>query len=369
MIIGVPKEIKDNEYRVSMTPAGVDQLVKGGHTVLVENGAGAGSYFTDQNYADVGAQLVSAGEVWTRSNMVVKVKEPLPAEYKYLRPALLLFTYLHLAAEETLTQAMLNSGVTGIAYETVELSNGTLPLLTPMSEVAGRMSVQVGAHYLERHKGGRGKLLGGIPGVLPANVLVIGGGVVGTEAAKMALGMGAHVTMMDINLDRLRALSDFLHGHFTTLASNPLAIANAVKNADVVIGAVLVKGAKAPKLVTREMISQMRAGSVIVDVAVDQGGCVETSHPTTHSDPTFYVDDVLHYCVANMPGAVPRTSTYGLSNATLPYVLKLANLGFIDAVKRDKPLALGINTYQGSITYQAVAEAFDMPFLTINNEQ
>lgn len=369
MIVGVPKEIKDNEYRVSMTPPGVHQLVEAGHTVLVETGAGEGSHFPDEDFAEAGANIVSTKEVWTQANMVVKVKEPLPPEYQYLRPDLLLFTYLHLAADEELTQAMVESGVTGIAYETVELPNGTLPLLTPMSEVAGRMSIQVGAHYLERKNGGRGKLLGGIPGVRPANVVIVGGGVVGTNAAHMALGLGAHVTLMDINIDRLRALSELLHGNFTTWYSNPLNIARAVRRADLVIGAVLVKGGKAPQLVTRDMLSEMKPGSVIVDVAVDQGGCVETSRPTTHSEPTFFVDGVLHYCVANMPGAVPRTSTYGLSNATLPYVLKLANLGFADAVGRDKSLALGVNTYQGKITYQAVAEAFDMPYqeLTITN--
>ncbi len=362
MIVGVPKEIKDNEYRVSMTPPGIHQLVEAGHTVLVERGTGDGSYFPDEDFAEAGAKIVSAEEVWSRANMVVKVKEPLPDEYKYLRSDLILFTFLHLAADEALTRAMAASGVTGIAYETVELPNGALPLLTPMSEVAGRMSIQVGAHFLEKKNGGRGKLLGGIPGVRPANVVVIGGGVVGTNAAQMALGLGAHVTLMDINVDRLRALSEFLHGNFTTWMSSPLNIARAVRRADLVIGGVLVKGAKAPKLVTREMVADMKPGSVIVDVAVDQGGCVETSRPTTHSNPTFFVDGVLHYCVANMPGAVPRTSTYGLSNATLPYVLKLANLGFEEAVGRDKTLALGVNTHRGKITYQAVAEAFDMPF-------
>lgn len=362
MIVGVPKEIKDNEYRVAMTPGGVQQSVEAGHTVLVETGAGEGSFFADEDFQQAGASIVSAEEAWSQANMVVKVKEPLPGEYKYLRPDLLLFTYLHLAADEQLTRAMLESGVTGVAYETVELPNGTLPLLTPMSEVAGRMAVQVGAYYLERHEGGRGKLLGGIPGVRPANVVIVGGGVVGTHAAQMAVGLGASVILLDINIDRLRTLNELLHGNFVTLASNPLNIFRAVRRADLVIGAVLVKGAKAPKLVTREMVSQMKAGSVIVDVAVDQGGCVETSHPTTHSDPIFFVDGVLHYCVTNMPGAVPRTSTYGLSNATLPYVLKFANMGFEKAVKADKALASGVNIYQGKITYQAVAEAFDMPY-------
>ncbi|MCB0181485.1 MAG: alanine dehydrogenase [Anaerolineae bacterium] len=362
MIVGIPKEIKDNEYRVSMTPTGVHQLVEAGHTVLVETGAGDGSRFPDEQFAKAGAKIVSADAAWTQANLVVKVKEPLPAEYPYLRPDLVLFTYLHLAADERLTRVMVESGVTGIAYETVELPNGTLPLLTPMSEVAGRMSIQIGAHYLERHEGGRGKLLGGIPGVRPANVIVLGGGVVGTHAAQIALGMGAHVTLMDINLDRLRTLNETLHGNFTTWFSNPIDVGRGVRRADLVIGAVLVKGAKAPQLVTREMVARMKPGSVIVDVAVDQGGCIATTRPTTHSNPTFMVDGVLHYCVANMPGAVPRTSTYGLSNATLPYVLKLANQGFAEAVANDRALALGVNIYNGKIIYQAVAEAFNLPY-------
>ena len=362
MIVGIPKEIKDNEYRVSITPTGVHQLVDAGHTVLIETGAGDGSRFPDEQFAKAGAKIVSADAAWTQANLVVKVKEPLPAEYPYLRPDLVLFTYLHLAADERLTRVMVESGVTGIAYETVELPNGTLPLLTPMSEVAGRMSIQIGAHYLERHEGGRGKLLGGIPGVRPANVIVLGGGVVGTHAAQIALGMGAHVTLMDINLDRLRTLNETLHGNFTTWFSNPIDVGRGVRRADLVIGAVLVKGAKAPQLVTREMVARMKPGSVIVDVAVDQGGCIATTRPTTHSNPTFMVDGVLHYCVANMPGAVPRTSTYGLSNATLPYVLKLANQGFAEAVANDRALALGVNIYNGKIIYQAVAEAFNLPY-------
>jgi alanine dehydrogenase len=369
MIVGVPKEIKDNEYRVSLTPQGVHQLVEAGHTVLVESGAGEGSFFPDAEFVHVGANIVSTAKVWSQAGLIVKVKEPLPAEYRYLRPNLVLFTYLHLAADRQLTRAMVNGGVTGIAYETVELPNGTLPLLTPMSEVAGRMSIQVGAHYLERHEGGRGKLLGGIPGVRPAEVIIIGGGVVGTNAAQMALGLGANVTLMDINLDRLRTLSEILHGNFSTWLSSPYNIDRALRRADLVVGAVLVKGGKAPKLVTRDMVSQMKPGSVIVDVAVDQGGCVETSRPTTHSDPTYIVDGVLHYCVANMPGAVPRTSTHGLSNATLPFVRKLANLGFEAAVQTDHSLASGVNTLKGHITYKAVADAFDMPFkpLAIDN--
>lgn len=363
MIVGVPKEIKDSEYRVSMTPAGVYQLVDHGHTVLVETNAGEGSYFSDEDYAEAGAKIVvSAKEVWTQANMIVKVKEPLPAEYGYLRPDLVLFTYLHLAADEELTQVMQQSGVTGIAYETVELPNGQLPLLTPMSEVAGRMAVQIGAQYLEKHEGGRGKLLGGIPGVRPANVVIIGGGVVGTNAAQIALGVGAQVLLLDINLDRLRTLSQVMHGNFNTWYANPFHVARAVRRADLVIGAVLVKGAKAPQLVTREMVEQMKPGSVIVDVAVDQGGCVETSRPTTHTNPTFFVGGVLHYCVANMPGAVPRTSTHGLSNATQPYVMKLANLGFEEAVGKDESLSKGVNTYKGHITYDAVADAFNLPY-------
>ena len=362
MIIGIPKEIKDNEYRVSMTPGGVNVLVQAGHNVLVEKGAGDGSLFTDAEYGKAGATMVSVDDVWGQANMVVKVKEPLPAEHQYLRSDLILFTYLHLAAAEELTHAMVKSGVTGIAYETVELPNGSLPLLTPMSEVAGRMSIQIGARYLERPEGGRGKLMGGIPGVRPANVVVIGGGVAGTHAAQIALGMGAAVTLLDINIDRLRTLENILSGNFSTWASNPFNIERAVRRADLLIGAVLVKGAKAPKLVTREMVANMKPSSVIVDIAVDQGGCVETTRATTHSDPIFFVDGVLHYCVANMPGAVPRTSTHGLSNVTLPYILKLANQGFQQAVQGDKALALGVNTHEGKIVYQAVAETFNLPY-------
>jgi alanine dehydrogenase len=357
MIISIPKEIKDNEYRVSMTPGGVSQLVRAGHTVLVEDGAGDGSAFSNDDFEQVGAEITSTEAVWHKAEMVVKVKEPLPEEYHYLRPDLLLFTYLHLAADEILTKAMLESGVTGIAYETVELPNGALPLLIPMSEVAGRMAVQIGAHYLERPEGGRGKLLGGIPGVRPSEVVILGGGVVGTHAAQMALGLGANVTLMDINLDRLRTLTEFLHGNFTTWYANPFHTARAVRRADLVIGAVLIKGAKAPQLVTREMVETMKPGSVIIDVAVDQGGCIETSHPTTHSNPTFTINGVIHYCVSNLPGAVPRTSTHGLSIATLPFVLTLANQGFAAAVKANLALAKGVNIYQRRITYQAVAEA------------
>lgn len=362
MIIGVPKEVKDNEYRVAMTPAGVRQMVQHGHEVLVQQGAGEGSRFTDEQYADVGAEIVpTADDAWG-AEMVVKVKEPIASEYHFLRADLVLFTYLHLAAEEHLTRVMLDSGVTGIAYETVEAPDGSLPLLTPMSEVAGRMAIQVGAHFLERPHFGRGMLLGGVAGVPGANVVIIGGGVVGTNAAHIALGMDANVTILDTSLDRLRFLEHVLHGRLTTVASNSYNIAEAVQTADLVVGGVLIKGARAPKLVTREMIGTMRDGSVIVDVAVDQGGCVETIKVTTHSDPTYIIDGVVHYGVANMPGAVPRTSTLALSNATLPYVIKLAELGPEEAMAADPGLAKGLNTYEGRLTYEAVAEAFDMAY-------
>jgi alanine dehydrogenase len=362
MIIGVPKEIKDNEYRVAMTPGGARQLVEAEHQVRVETGAGEGSGFSDAQYEASGAKIVPINaDAWS-AQMVVKVKEPQANEYEFMRPDLVLFTYLHLAAEERLTREMMKRGLTGIAYETVELPNGQLPLLTPMSEVAGRMAIQVGAHYLEKMNGGRGKLLGGVPGVVPADVVIIGAGVVGTNSAQMALGMGAHVVIIDINLDRLRYLNEVMSGRLTTLSSNPLNIAEAVRRADLLVGGVLIKGAKAPKLVTREMISTMSPGSVVVDVAVDQGGCIETTHATTHSNPTFLVDGVVHYCVANMPGAVPRTSTYALSNATLPYTVKLANMGAEAAIQADPALARGVNTYKGKITYPAVAEAFDLEY-------
>ena len=366
MIIGIPKEIKDNENRVSMPPGGVHTLVEAGHRVLVQAGAGEGSSFSDEQYEQAGAELLpTAAEVWNGANLVQKVKEPQPEEFDFLRDDLVLFTYLHLAAEETLTHEMMKRGVTGVAYETVELPNRHLPLLTPMSEVAGRMAIQVGAHYLERPNGGRGKLLGGVPGVRAADVVIIGGGVVGTNAAQMALGMGARVIIIDRDLDRLRFLSEVLHGSLTTLASNRLNIAEAVRVADVVVGAVLIAGAAAPKLVTRDMIETMQPGSVVVDVSVDQGGCIETTKPTTHSNPTFYVDGVLHYGVTNMPGAVPRTSTYALSNATLPYTLDLASKGFEQAVADDPTLALGVNTYKGKLTYPAVAEAFGLDYTAV----
>jgi alanine dehydrogenase len=365
MIVGVPKEIKDNEYRVAMTPGGVRQLTEAGHEVWVQTKAGEGSGFPNEQYEGVGAKIVpTATDAWG-AQMVIKVKEPQPSEFDFMRSDLLLFTYLHLAAEERLTREMMKRGLTGIAYETVELPNGHLPLLTPMSEVAGRMAIQVGAQYLEKPNGGRGKLLGGVPGVRPADVIIIGAGVVGTNAAQMALGMGASVYMIDINLDRLRYLDEVMGGRLITLKSNPLTIAEAVKRADLLVGGVLIKGAKAPKLVTREMINTMTPGSVIVDVAVDQGGCVETTHPTTHSDPIFLVDGVIHYCVANMPGAVPRTSTYALSNATISYAARLANMGAEAAIKADPALAKGVNTYKGKITYEGVSEAFGLEYTPV----
>lgn len=363
MIIGVPKEIKDNEYRVAATPGGIHQLTRDGHRVLVQTGAGVGSGFSDEEYAEAGAELVpEAARLWSVAEMIMKVKEPLTQEYDHLREGLILYTYLHLAANEKLTRELMKRKVTGVAYETVESPNGALPLLTPMSEVAGKMAVQIGAHYLEKMNGGRGKLLGGIPGVLAADVVILGGGTVGTNAAIVALGMGASVLIVDVNADRLRYLTEVLHGSLKTLVSTPRNIAEALKRADLVIGAVLVKGAKAPKLVTKQMVEEMKPGSVMVDVAVDQGGCFETTRTTSHSQPTYEINGVVHYCVPNIPGAVPRTSTYGLSNVTLPYAVRLANLGFAAAVAQDPTLAKGVNTYKGHVTYKAVAEAFDIPY-------
>lgn len=358
MIIGIPKEIKPQENRVAMTPGGAATLVRAGHTVLVEDGAGTGSGLTNEEYIKAGAEMVSAGQAWS-AKMVIKVKEPLASEYQHLRPDLILFTYLHLAAAEELTRALLGSKCTGIAYETVTLPDGSLPLLTPMSEVAGRMATQVGAHYLERYQGGRGVLLGGVPGVQAGQVVVLGGGVVGTNAAKMALGLGAHVTIMDVSHRRLQYLDDVFGGRLTTLTSTEPNIWEAVAHADLVIGAVLIPGAKAPSLVTREMLKVMKEGSVIVDVSVDQGGCVETIKPTTHKDPTYVIDGVVHYGVANMPGAVPRTSTFALTNQTLPYVMRIANKG-LDALKDDPGLMLGLNVISGQLTCKAVGEAFNI---------
>jgi alanine dehydrogenase len=357
MIVGLPREVKDNEYRVGLVPAGVKQLTGNGHTVLVETGAGDGSGITDDEYQRAGGGIVkTADEVWTASEMVVKVKEPVPSEYERLREGLILFTYLHLAPARDLTKQLLERRVTGIAYETITNDFGHLPLLTPMSEVAGRMAVQVGAVYLERVNGGRGVLLGGVPGVAPARVTIIGGGVVGTNAAKMAVGLGASVIIIDRDLERLRYLDDIFGSRIRTLASNPYTIAESVAKSDLVIGAVLVPGAAAPKLVTREMLRGMAKGAVIVDVAVDQGGCIETTKPTTHSHPTYLVENVLHYGVTNMPGAVPRTSTFALTNATLPFALKLAELGVVEAVNTDRHLKNGVNTFKGKVTYEAVAE-------------
>lgn len=356
MIIGLPKEIKDNEYRVGLTPAGVRALKDSGHKVIVEKSAGSGSGFDDALYERAGATIInSADDIWSEAEMIVKVKEPIAPEYPRMREGQLLFTYLHLAPDNELTEQLLNRKVTGIAYETITDRRGTLPLLTPMSEVAGRMAIQVGAHCLEKMTGGRGILLGGVPGVPAARVVIIGGGVVGTNAAKIAVGMGAHVTIIDNNLDRLRELDDIFLSKISTLASSAYMIHDAVSTADLIIGAVLVPGAAAPRLVTRGMLKDVPNGAVIVDVAVDQGGCVETTHPTTHSDPTYYVEGVLHYCVANMPGAVPRTSTFALTNSTLPYALKLANHGFQHAIKTDAGLKEGVNTHAGKLTYEAVA--------------
>jgi alanine dehydrogenase len=363
MQIGVPREVKDHEFRVSVTPAGVQEYRARGHLVLVQRSAGEGSGFADQQYAAAGAELVdSAAEVFDRAEMIVKVKEPVSAEYDLLRPEQLLFTYLHLAANAPLTHALIRNHIQAIAYETVQLDNGALPLLTPMSEVAGRMAVQVGAHYLEKAHGGSGTLLAGIPGVPGAEVVVIGGGVVGTNAAQIALGMGANVVIVDRSLERLRQLDTMLHGRVNTLASNAENVAAAVQRADLVVGAVLLPGAKAPKIVSEEMVAAMKPGSVIVDVAIDQGGCIATARPTTHSDPTYVTDGVVHYCVTNMPGAVPRTSTIGLSNATLPYGLVLADFGLDGAVSRDPELARGVNVINGKVTHPGVAEALGMDY-------
>ncbi|MBK8030872.1 MAG: alanine dehydrogenase [Chloroflexi bacterium] len=361
MIIGIPKEIKDNEFRVALPPGGVRELTRRGHKVIVETNAGAGSGFTDNEYVQAGAQVAhTAAEAWNRAHLVLKVKEPLPSEYGYLRDDLILFAYLHLAANEDLTRAMMNSGVTGIAYETVENEHGQLPLLAPMSEVAGRMATQIAAFYLQKPEGGRGILMGGVPGVRPAHVVILGGGSVGTNAAQVALGMGANVTLLDLNTERLIYLDQILHGRLTTIYSNEINIREALATADAVIGAVLVAGARAPRLITREMLSIMPRSSVIVDVAVDQGGCVETTRPTTHSDPTYVVDGVLHYGVANMPGAVPRTSSFALSNATLRYILKLAGGNLRDVLDSDPDLAKGLNLYAGQVLHPAVAETFGL---------
>lgn len=358
MIVGVAKEIKDHETRVGLVPSAVTALREAGHQVLVETGAGVGSSIPDHDYVAAGGLIVeTAAEVWGRSDMVVKVKEPQSSEYGFFRKGLILFTYLHLAPLPELTGRLVDSGVSAVAYETIRERDGSLPLLTPMSEVAGRMAVQVGAQYLEKPNGGRGILLGGIPGVAPANVVILGGGIVGHNSAKMAVGLGAHVTIIDINLNRLRELDDIYSSQIVTLASNSWTITEALRHADLVVGAVLIPGASAPKLVRREMLKAMKKGAVMVDVAIDQGGCFETSHATTHTDPIYYVDDVLHYCVSNMPAAVPHTSTFGLTNATFPYLMQLANKGLEHACEDSKAISEGVNTYRGHITYPAVAES------------
>jgi len=366
MRIGVAREIKLQEHRVALTPAGARELVQRGHDVLVESGAGLGSAFSDDAYQRAGAAIVSVHDVWSRSELLLKVKEPIEPEYARLRPGLTLFTYLHIAADEPLTRALVGSGITGIAYETVETDFGVLPLLAPMSEIAGRLAPQAGAHYLEKPKGGRGILLGGVAGVAPGRVVVIGGGMVGYNAAVIAIGLGAQVTILERSVDRMRYLEQILSGRVTLLMSSSLQIEESIKDADLVIGAVLIPGALAPKLITREMLGGMKEASVLVDVAIDQGGCAETSRATTHDDPVYTVDGVIHYCVANMPGAVPITSTRGLTNVTLPYVETLADHGVIGAIQRDPELARGVNVLGGRITYEAVAEAHGLEYTPLD---
>jgi alanine dehydrogenase len=366
MIIGVPREIKPNENRVGVVPSGVELLVRNGHTVLVEQSAGISSGFPDGEYVKAGATIVSGpAEVYGGADMIVKVKEPIAPEYPLIREGQVLVTYFHFAASRELTDAIIKSKSIAIAYETVMKADRSLPLLVPMSEVAGRMAPQEGAKYLEKTMGGRGILLGGIPGTRPADVIVLGVGVVGTNAAKIAAGFGAHVTIFDSNLYRLRYLDDVMPRNCQTMMSTPFAIRNAVKHADLVIGAVLIPGAKAPSLVTRDMLPDMKDGSVIVDVSVDQGGCIETTRPTTHADPTYVIDGVVHYCVANMPGAVPFTSTIGLTNATLPYMLQLADMGYVEALKANEELRHGLNVINGAVTYKGVSDAFDMEYTPV----
>ena len=367
MIVGVLKEIKAEENRISMTPAGVEVMKQNGHTVLVEKAAGAGSGFEDEAYSKAGAEIIDTPkEIFDRADMVMHVKEPLPPEYDLITKDQIIFTYLHLAAAEELTHELIKKGSINIAYETIQKPDGSLPLLTPMSEVAGRMAIQQGAKYLEMAQGGHGVLLGGVPGVDPGTVVILGGGVVGTNAAKMACGLGAKVYVLDMNLERLRYLSDVMPGNCFLLMSSPATIRELVKEADVVIGAVLVIGAKAPKLVTRDMLKTMKKGAVLVDVAIDQGGCFETSKPTTHSNPIYTVDGVVHYSVANMPGAVPKTSTMALTNATLPYAVEIANKGWKKAMKGNPEIKLGANVVKGKVTYKAVAEAFGLEYMPID---
>ena len=366
MRIGVAKEIKAQEYRVALTPAGARELVQRGHEVVVETGAGLGSAFQDADYEATGARLASVDDVWERADLLLKVKEPIASEYPRLREGLVLFTYLHIAANEPLTRALAESGIAAVAYETVETDDRRLPLLAPMSEVAGRLAAQAGAHYLEKPKGGRGLLLGGVAGVAPGKVVVIGGGIVGYNAAVIALGLGAQVTILERSVDRMRHLEEILHGRVNLVMSSTLEIEGSIANADVVIGAVLIPGALAPKLLTREMVTGMKDGAVFCDVAIDQGGCAETSHATTHDDPVYVVDDVTHYCVANMPGAVPVTSTKALTNVTLPYVEAIADNGLATAVARDPALARGVNVLDGRITYEAVAEAHNLDYAPLD---
>ncbi len=368
MIIGVPKEVKDHESRVALVPSGVTALREAGHHVIVQASAGVASSLTDGEYIEAGAEILpTAAEVWGKADLVIKVKEPQPSEYAFLRPGLLLFTYLHLTPLPELTDKLIQAQVNSVAYETIREADNSLPLLTPMSEVAGRMSVQVGAQYLEAPNGGRGILLGGIPGVAPANVVIIGGGVVGHNAAKMAIGLGAHVTIIDKNLNRLRELDDIYSSQLVTLASNVYTVRESLRLADLVIGAVLIPGAAAPKLVRRDMVKLMRKGAVMVDVAIDQGGCFETSHATTHTDPVYFVDGVLHYCVSNMPAAVPHTSTFGLTNATFPYLMQLATKGLEKACQASPAIREGVNTYRGHVTYPAVAESQGKPWKSLES--
>ena len=367
MKIGVAKEIKTDEYRVALTPAGARELVQKGHDVLVETTAGVGSQFDDTQYEAVGARLASVDEVWEGSDLLLKVKEPIEPEYRRLREGLILFTYLHIAADAPLTRALMDSGIAAVAYETVETADGKLPLLAPMSEVAGRIAPQAGATYLEKPYGGRGLLLGGVAGVAPGTAVVLGGGIVGYNAAVIALGLGAHVTILERSVDRLRHLEEVLSGRVTLLYSSSLQVEESVAQADLVVGAVLIPGALAPKLVTREMVRGMKPGSVVVDVAIDQGGCFETSKATTHTDPVYTVDDVIHYCVANMPGALPITSTKALTNVTLPYVEAIAEHGLAEAVARDPALAKGVNVLEGKLTYEAVAEAHELDYTPLED--
>ena len=367
MKVGVAKEIKQDEYRVALTPAGALELTRRGHTVVIEQSAGEGSAFPDSSYTAVGAQIASVDEVWADSELVLKVKEPLPEEYGRLREGQILFTYLHLAASDDLTRALMESGAACIAYETVETDDRALPLLAPMSEIAGRLAAQAGASFLEKPVGGRGLLLGGVPGVAPGKAVVIGGGMVGYNAAVIALGLGAEVTILERSIDRMRHLEEVLGSRVTLLMSSALQIEESVAEADLVVGAVLIPGALAPKLITREMIAEMKQGSVVADVAIDQGGCVETSRPTTHSEPVFVIEGVIHYCVANMPGAVPITSTKALTNATLPYVEALADHGLRDAIARDPALARGVNVLDGRVTYEAVAEAHGLDYAQLED--